>query len=130
MGEPWCTRSVQPTPVPTPQPTLAPTPAPTVAPTPAPTPVPTLAPTPAPTPSGDGCTGNVDVDAILARADLASVTQLSGSAVYTWEGFCEAVRAIGTVGHALYSGGAATVRRRVALVLANIASLLAQSMWE
>merc|ERR1712203_236416 len=67
---------------------------------------------------------------ILAQADLASVTQLSGSAVYTWEGFCEAVRAIGTVGHALYSGGSATGKRRVALVLANIASLLAQSMWE
>lgn len=75
-----------------------------------------------------GCTGDIEVDEILSRANLESVTKMHGSEVYTWEGFCQAIRAMESVGQALQGTG--TGPKRVAEVLSNLASLLAQCMWE
>jgi len=54
---------------------------------------------------------------------------LSTSSIYTWEAFCQAVRSMEAVGLPLYRGSGAGAAR-VAQVLSNIASLLAQCMWE
>jgi len=57
------------------------------------------------------------------------VTDLSQSAVYTWEGFCQAIKAMQSVDKPLFAGTGEGAMR-VAQVLSNIASLLAQCMWE
>merc|ERR1719507_739505 len=83
------------------------------------------------------CTGDAEVDAILAKADMKTVLQLTDEsreaswdpAVYTWKGFCDAVRYMQGAGQPLYQGRADS-SVRVAQVLSNIASLLAQCAWE
>jgi predicted chitinase len=86
------------------------------------------------------CTGDEEVDAILAKADMEKVTKMINTArspawersVYTWEGFCSAVRVMKDAGSPLYEGKEGTDKgpKRVAKVLANIASLLSQCAWE
>jgi predicted chitinase len=76
------------------------------------------------TDGGSGCTGDAGVDELLEKANLQQVTQLSTSKVYSWSGFCEAAKAAASVGLPLYAGS------KVGQALSNIASLLAQAMWE
>jgi predicted chitinase len=93
-------------------------------PTPPPTP-----PQPTPQPSGEVCTGDAEADQILTAPGVIAASLLEGSSVYTWGGFCSAARAIAQVGLPLHSGTGSGASR-VAQMLTNIASLLAQSMWE
>lgn len=97
-------------------------------PTPQPTP---LQSTPQPTPQSadEVCTGDAEVDRILIASGVKAATRLEGSAVYTWGGFCQAARAIADSGFPLHAGTGSGASR-VAQMLSNIASLLAQSMWE
>jgi len=65
----------------------------------------------------------------LAGANLEHVTSLSSSSVYSYAGFCDAVRIMSDVGLPLASlGGGDDIE--TAKALTNIASLLAQCMWE
>jgi len=101
-------------------------------PTAQPQPQPTAAlqvPSEPPRPAGEECTGDAEVDAVLTAAGVKASTLLSTSSIYTFEAFCQGVRSLEAVGHPLY-GGSGTGAARVAQVLSNIASLLAQCMWE
>lgn len=57
------------------------------------------------------------------------MTGLDDSQIYTWDGFCQALRAMEFVNKALFAGTGEGAMR-VAQVLSNVASLLAQCMWE
>lgn len=93
--------------------------------TPAPIPLPAPAPAPGPPLS---CTGDAEVDAILVKANIPVLTEMANS-VYTLDGFCDAIKAMSTIGKPLYAGaGSGPVK--TAQALSNIASLLAQTSWE
>ena len=72
------------------------------------------------------CTGNAAVDELLHAARIKDVARVSSSDVYDWDGFCEAAQMIEQAGLPLQLGGAG----EEAVGAANIASLLAQCMWE
>ena len=87
------------------------------------------------------CTGDPAVDAVLSRANVPSIAQLHASDVYTWDGFCHALRALRDVGLGNYTGsslifylGEGNTRtgesssRNKALI--NVAGMLSQCMWE
>ena len=91
------------------------------------------------------CTGDPELDAVLSRANFAVITQLTGSSIYTWNGFCVAMRKVTAIGVGGYSGkslafflGAGAgeqvgstngnLARNQALV--GIASFMSQCMWE
>jgi len=97
---------------------------------PQPVPGPVVQPAPQPSPSViQVCTGDAEVDSILDTAGVRAATRLESSEVYDWEGFCEAARSMDVVGLPLFPG-TGSGSGRVAQALANVASLLAQSMWE
>jgi len=77
------------------------------------------------------CTGDPEIDAVLQASNVGCLIGLtSANTVYTWTGFCDAVRlfhSIDGTSRRIYLGedtGSA------AHGLANIAALLAQCMWE
>lgn len=92
------------------------------------------------------CTGDVAVDAILSKANIARVSRLGDAqSVYTWAGFCQAVRLSQSVGvgalsqkplglllglktSGVRSDDAETHERNGGV--ANVLSFLAQCMWE
>jgi len=95
------------------------------------------------------CTGDAAVDAVLYAADMPAVTGMSApSSVYTWGGFCAALRQLHNVRGTISGiGGGDTLGVSLGMrsmsssgttdqiasrnrVLANIASLLAQAAWE
>ena len=93
----------------------------------------------------ENCTGDPVVDAVLSRANFAAITQLTGSSIYTWDGFCIAMRKVADIGVGSYSGkslvfflGAGVgeqasstdgiLARNQALV--GISSFMSQCMWE
>ncbi len=72
------------------------------------------------------CTGNAAVDTLLYQARIKDIAQISSSNVYDWDGFCKATRLIKQAGLPLLLGGVG----QEAVGAVNIASLLAQCMWE
>lgn len=79
--------------------------------------------------TGSSCTGNAELDSLLERSGIAKISKISSSSVYTWDGFCRAVRMMGDIGLPLELGGTGD-DGGLAVGAANIASLLAQTMWE
>mmetsp|Transcript_28644 Transcript_28644/g.46095 ORF Transcript_28644/g.46095 Transcript_28644/m.46095 type:complete len:613 (-) Transcript_28644:67-1905(-) len=92
-------------------------------------PAPTPAPVPVPGPPGT-CIGDEEVDAILAKANMADLTGIASGGVYTWSGFCAAAQAIKEVSGLSLYGGTGSGAARTAQVLSNIASFLGQSKLE
>ena len=80
------------------------------------------------------CTGNAAIDEVLWRSELWCKIGLSdANSVYTWEGFCEAVRHFNEIDgdRVLNLGeGAGSPAAARDTGLANVAALLAQCMWE
>lgn len=70
--------------------------------------------------------GTQKLDALLDKSNIDEVAKITSSSIYTWSGFCRAVRAINDAGFPLELGET----DNLAVGAANIASLLAQTMWE
>jgi len=79
--------------------------------------------------SYDVCTGRPELDALLRKSNIAKVSKIADSDVYTWSGFCRAVRMMDEIGLPLELGSP-NDDNKLAIGAANIASLLAQTMWE
>jgi len=79
--------------------------------------------------SHDVCTGRPELDALLRKSKIAKVSKIADSDVYTWSGFCRAVRMMDAIGLPLELGSP-NDDDELAIGAANIASLLAQTMWE
>jgi len=75
------------------------------------------------------CTGRPELDALLERSKIAQVSKITDSDVYTWSGFCRAIRMMDDSGLPLELG-TRDAEDELAIGAANIASLLAQTMWE
>ena len=73
------------------------------------------------------CTGEPAVDAVLQSANMAIVTKLHRSKIYTWRGFCAALRLDGIAGPLQLRGWPEATP---AHVLVNIAGVLAHAMLE
>lgn len=78
------------------------------------------------------CTGDPAIDKILLEADVGCKIGLTKmNAVYTWQGFCDAVKYFNDLGdRTLYLGQNEADGLQTGAGLSNIAALLAQCMWE
>ena len=86
---------------------------------------PTASPVANAPPTSGECTGVPAIDALLNAANLNSIAKLHLSTVYSWSGFCSAIREIGAATtFPFYIGGT------VAHGAVNVAAFLAQTMWE
>jgi len=77
------------------------------------------------------CTGDPKIDAVLKKSDIGCQIGLTKmNEIYTWDGFCTAIRQFNSLdgGAKLFLGDDSS--KSCGLGLANIAALLAQSMWE
>uniref|UniRef100_A0A6V2VRI7 Glycoside hydrolase family 19 catalytic domain-containing protein n=1 Tax=Emiliania huxleyi TaxID=2903 RepID=A0A6V2VRI7_EMIHU len=77
------------------------------------------------------CTGVPAIDSVLAASDIGcqiGLTQLND--VYTWAGFCSAVRQFNAIGDRKLLLGDTEDPNGAAFGLSNVAALLAQCMWE
>jgi len=79
--------------------------------------------------SSSVCTGRPELDALLKRSKIAQISRIADSDVYTWSGFCRAIRMMDGCGLPLELGTHGA-EDELAIGAANIASLLAQTMWE
>jgi len=75
----------------------------------------------------DVCTGHVQIDRVLKESNLGCKIGLNS--LYTWDGFCTAVRQFNALGdRTLFLGDSSP--SSCPQGLSNIAALLAQCMWE